>query len=289
VIERVRLRALARGDLALFRALYCDAETMRHVGRPFSQADAAASLRATLVASREPPGPFFFTIIECGNDRAVGLCSIRPTVNPRCHELGIMMVRTARGRGLARDALRVLIGAAFRTLPITDLSVQYRCANAAMARVCDSLGFSSARAAQSGARAKTCVRMLRRPRSQMHFEQPAKGKAMSKIIEFLDQAGRDAALRHATREQLLRGMSRDNIGKTLQDAVLSARSAKLAALIDARETMYCQNQSKTPPKAPAKAPPKKAPPKKKAPAKKKVPVKKPPAKQPARKAPKRKR
>ncbi|HXR62114.1 MAG TPA: GNAT family N-acetyltransferase [Rudaea sp.] len=282
MIGRVRLRALARGDLALFRALYCDAETMRHIGRPFSHADAAASLRATLVASREAAGPFFCTIIERGNDRAVGLCSIRPTADPRCHELGIMMVRTARGRGLAREALGVLIDAAFRTLPITGVSVQYRCANAAMARVCDGLGFSPARMSQSGARAKTYVRMLRRPRLQMYFEQPAKRKPMSKIIEFLEQAGRDAALRHATREQLLRGMSRVNIGKTLQDAVLNAGSAGLAALIDARETMYCQNQSKTPPKAPAKAPPKKAPPKKKAPAKKA------PAKQPARKAPKRK-
>jgi len=106
---------------------------------------------------------------------------------------------------------------------------------------------------------------------------------MSKIIEFLDQAGRAAALRHATRAQLLRRMSQDNIGKTLQDAVLRPQQTALATLIGARETMYCQNQSKTPVKAPAKAPPKKAPPKKKAPAKKA------PAKQPAKKAPKRKR
>jgi len=269
VIGRVRLRALARSDLALFRELYCDAETMRHIGRPFSHAYAAASLRATLRARREPSGPFFFAIAERGDARTVGLCSIRPTINARCHELGIMLVRAARGRGLACEALRVLIDAAFRTLPITAVSVQYRCANAAMARVCDRLGFFSAGPTRSGARPKTCVRMLRRPRSPTQFQQPAKGKTMSKIIEFLDQAGRDAALRHATREQLLRRMSQHNIGSALQDALLRPQQASLATLIGARETMYCQNQSKTPAKAPAKAPAKKTPPKKKAPAKKK--------------------
>jgi RimJ/RimL family protein N-acetyltransferase len=281
---RVHLRALALSDLALFRELYCDAKTMRHIGRRYSRAYAAASLRATLVAGEEPCGPFFFAIIERCDDRAVGLCSIRPTANARCHELGIMLVRPARGRGLAREALCVLVDAAFRTLPITTVSVQYRCANAAMARVCDRLGFSSAGPARSGARPKTCVRMLRRPRSQMQSQQPTKGKTMSKIIEFLAQAGRDAALRHATREQLLHRMNRDNIDSALQDALLRPQQGALATLIGARETMYCQNQSKTPAKAPAKAPPKKAPAKKKTPAKKKAP-----AKQPAKKAPKRKR
>ena len=60
---------------------------------------------------------------------------------------------------------------------------------------------------------------------------------MSKIIEFLDQAGRDAALRHATREQLLRRMSQHNIGDALQDALLRPQQTSLATLIGARETM----------------------------------------------------
>ena len=105
---------------------------------------------------------------------------------------------------------------------------------------------------------------------------------MSKIIGFLEQAGRDAALRHATRERLLQRMSEENIEPTLQDALLRLRRPALAALLGARETMYCSNQAIEPPKRPVKAPPKK----KKAPPKKK----KAPAKKPAKKTPpKRKR
>ena len=115
---------------------------------------------------------------------------------------------------------------------------------------------------------------------------------MSKIIGFLEQAGRDAALRHATREQLLRRMSAEEIEQPLQDALLHRQRSALATLIGARETMYAQNESIEPAKK--KAPSKKKPAKKKAPAKKKPAKKKPakkkaPAKKPAKKAPKRKR
>ena len=101
---------------------------------------------------------------------------------------------------------------------------------------------------------------------------------MSKIIGFLEQAGRDAALRHATRAELLRRMSEENVDPALQDALLKPQRPALAALLGARETMYCSNQGPQPPKkAPVKAPPKK-----KGPAKKKAPAKKPAKKAPAK-------
>jgi len=88
---------------------------------------------------------------------------------------------------------------------------------------------------------------------------------MSNIIGFLEQAGRDAALRHATREQLLQRMHGENIEPTLQDALLHQPRATLDGLLGVRETMYCDNQrTKTPKKAPAKKQPaKKAPAKRK--------------------------
>lgn len=100
---------------------------------------------------------------------------------------------------------------------------------------------------------------------------------MSNIIGFLERAGRDAAMRHASRAQLLRRMSEENIEQSLQEALLRPQGSALATLLGVRDTMYCQNQSIAPPKkkAPAKAPAK-APLKKKAPAKK--PAKKAPPK-----------
>jgi hypothetical protein len=88
---------------------------------------------------------------------------------------------------------------------------------------------------------------------------------MSNIIGFLEQAGRDAALRHATREQLLQRMHSQSIEPNLQDALLHQPRATLDGLLGVRETMYCDNQrTKTPQKAPAKKQPaKKAPAKRK--------------------------
>ena len=92
---------------------------------------------------------------------------------------------------------------------------------------------------------------------------------MSNVIGFLEQAGRDAAMRHASREQLLRAMRKENIEPALQDAMLT-QSPVLPALLGAREVMF--SPTNRTPKPAAKKPAKKAPakkPAKKAPAKRK--------------------
>jgi len=275
---RLRLRPLSYDDRSLFHTLYCDADTMRHIGRPLTPARAAASLRATVDATREPDGPGFFVIVERRNRNSVGLCSIRSAADRRCREIGIMLVRGARQRGLATEALGALIDEAFDTLPIAAVSVQYRPANASMAGVCNALGFAPPiRPGKPGRR----TRMLRRSQWRRRFHQPAKGKAMSNLIGFLENAGSNAALRHASREQLLRAMQLEEIAPAAQAALLKPSTSAIDGLFGARETMYCINQEIGPSK------------KKKAPAKKtpaKAPPKKTPAKKPAKKAPaKRKR
>ncbi len=95
---------------------------------------------------------------------------------------------------------------------------------------------------------------------------------MSNIIGFLEQAGAKAAMRHASREALLKAMRKEEIAPEERNALLQTQRAVLDDLTGSRETMYCWNESITPPK------------KKKTPAKKK-PAKKAPAKKPAKKAP----
>ena len=266
---RLRLRPLTRHDLSLFRELYGDKETVRYIGRPLASARALASLRAT-VSATGGPGELQFFVIQRRRGPAIGLCSIRPTVDIRCQEIGVMLLREARGYGYATEALGMLMTTAFQALPISSVSVQYRHANASMASVCDNLGF--ARPARRVNR-RTCIRILRRPQWLRRIQPLAKGKAMPNIIGFLEQAGRNAAMRHATREQLLRTMRDEEIGLAQQRALLQST---IGDLIGARETMYCINTSIKPPqkkKAPAKKKPAKAPPKKM------------PAKKPAKKAP----
>jgi RimJ/RimL family protein N-acetyltransferase len=269
---RLRLRALTTRDLALFRALYCDARTMRHIGKPLSRTLAAASLRATVAATRSS-GLRFYTIIERQSRRGVGMCSARPAAwDERGAELGIMLMPAAGGRGHAREALRALIVDAFFRLPIDAVWVQYRRANADASKLCDSLGFDRAVLPCAGTSVRRCVRIPRRPERRDHPHQPARGATMSNIIGFLEQAGANAAMRHASRGALLRAMREEEVAPEQRNALLHAQRSMLDDLTGARETMYCQNQAI------------KAPKKKKAPAKKK-PAKKAPAKKPAKKAP----
>jgi RimJ/RimL family protein N-acetyltransferase len=265
---------MAAGDLALFRELYCDAETMRHIGRPFSPERAKASLRATLDAIREPHGPRFFVIVERRSRLAVGLCSAQPVaLRERSVEIGIMLRRDARRRQIASEALFALTAAVFRTLPIDTVWAQYRKANRGAARLFDALGFYEIDGWRPcGARLRLCVRIVHR--SAWQSNQPQGAVPMSNVIGFLENAGRDAAMRHATREQLLQAMRNEQIEPALCDALLQPERMAIDGLMGVREKMYAVNKSiETPKKAPAKAPPKKAP------------AKAPPKKTPGKKAP----
>ncbi|HET8940963.1 MAG TPA: hypothetical protein VFN13_03140, partial [Rudaea sp.] len=89
----------------------------------------------------------------------------------------------------------------------------------------------------------------------------------------LENAGRNAGLRYATREQLLQAMQGEQLESAYTDALLQPQRMLIDGLLGVRETMYCENRAVTPKKAPAKKTPAKAPPKKA------------PAKKPAKKAP----
>ena len=281
---RLRLRKLATRDLALFRDLYCDAEVMRFIGRPLLPKQAAASFRATLHAMRQLQGPWFFVVIEKRGGCAVGVCSIQPVAAcERSVEIGIMLRRDARRRQFASETLSALMAAALRALPIDTVWVQYRKANKGAARLFDALGFSETDGWRPrGARLRLCVRIMQRPTLQSN--QPQRGVPMSNVIGFLENVGRNAALRHASREQLLQAMQREEIAPELRSALLQPERMAIDGLLGVRETMYCQNQVIKPPKKvpppkkkPVKAPPKKTP--------VTTPQKKTPAKKPAKKAP----
>lgn|GEM_PF-4561305 len=286
---RLRLRPLAAADQALFRDLYSDAAVMHFIGRPLTASAANASFRATLQATRKAGGPSFFVIVEKAGGRPVGLCSIR-SVEPqgRSAEMGIMLARDVRGQRYGHEALSALLAAAWRTLPIDTVWVQYRRANSGAARLFDALGFSKIDGWRPrGARSSSCVRIVQRPQRMLSIQSQKKGFPVSNVIGFIEKVGRNAALRHATRAQLLQAMRDEDLSATHREALLGADVSSIDSLIDIRGKMYCSQfpvKVPTPKKAPPKKQPAKAPPKK-APAKK--PAKKAPAKKPAKKAPKR--
>jgi hypothetical protein len=189
-------------------------------------------------------------------------------------EIGIMLRHEARRRRFASEALSALTAAALRTLPIDKVWVQYRKANRGAARLFDALGFSEIDGWRpGGANLRSCVRVVQR--SALQSNQPQGAVHMSNVIGFLENAGRNAALRHATREQLLQAMQDEQIEPALCAALLQPERIAIDGLLGVREKMYAQNKTIAPPKkTPAKAPPKK------------TPAKAPPKKTPGKKAPK---
>jgi len=161
--ESLRLRAMDRGDRALFVRLYTDAGTMRYIAPALARGEAAASFRATLAAMQRPRGARFFAVVASRDKRAIGLCSIQKIDRrERAAELGIMLEADACGRRLGREAMRLLMAIAFETLSIDTIWVQYRSANVAAARLFAALGFV--------ARSATRPRMAR-PAQRVRFMQ----------------------------------------------------------------------------------------------------------------------
>jgi len=88
-------------------------------------------------------------------------------------------------------------------------------------------------------------------------------------LNFLENIGRSAKLRHASPEQLQVAMGGEQIAPAMQLAILNQDRVQVEMLLDARNKIYCALMTPKPKRAPAK--PGKAP--KKAPGKK--PAKKP--------------
>lgn len=205
---RLRLRALSTRDLALFRALYCDAETMRYIGKPLSRSVAAVSLRLTVAATRKPGGLRFYTIVERQSRHALGTCSLRPAAwDKRGVELGIMLVRAARSHGFAHEALRALIDVAFSNLHIHTVWVQHCHVGVGIARLSEALGFRPTRKkCLQKRRSRQIFQLLRRPRINFSNAHKKGNPVKPNIIAFLEQVGRDASMRHANHAALLHAM-----------------------------------------------------------------------------------
>jgi len=62
---------------------------------------------------------------------------------------------------------------------------------------------------------------------------------MSDVIEFLEQLGRDAHLRHASQAQIGQALARTRIDPSVQAAILSEDQQQLEALLGADTNVCC--------------------------------------------------
>jgi len=144
--EAVFLRALARDDVAsLRRRLHDDVETWQ-LAR--SEPWAPRSLEALLadfdaeVAGNDPTVALFAITRRDGTGPALGQATLhRMDSTHGSAEVGLALVRDARGRGVGGDALRVLCDLAFRVRGLRRLQVQTLAGNAPMLAVARGCGF----------------------------------------------------------------------------------------------------------------------------------------------------
>jgi RimJ/RimL family protein N-acetyltransferase len=135
--EKLILRSIDERDEELYCGLFCDAETMRYIGPPWTRAEAARAFRSVLEATRRtPPRALFLTLIAQETQRPVGLCTLRD-VDPvrRQTEFGVMVLPTARAQGLATEAMIAVIAHAFSTLPVDEVWARIAVDHAACERL----------------------------------------------------------------------------------------------------------------------------------------------------------
>lgn len=140
---RLRLAPLAAeaGDLALYRALYCDPGVMRHIAPPVDAAAIAGRHAAACRDSQAQPLPNRWSLRLPGGD-AVGLagCFLAPAT--RQAELGVMLLPAAQRQGLAGEALHALMARLVSLGGVDHAWSRHAPAHRAMARVLEGCGFA---------------------------------------------------------------------------------------------------------------------------------------------------
>lgn len=140
--ERLLVRSIRESDLDLYCQLFCDLETMRYIGPPWTRTAAVRAFRGVLESTRStPPRALFLTLTTKDAEQPVGLCTLQ-NLDPvrRQTELGVMLVSTGREQGLATEALIAIIAHAFATLPVDEVWVRFAIDHVACERLAVSVG-----------------------------------------------------------------------------------------------------------------------------------------------------
>ncbi|MDR3389439.1 MAG: GNAT family N-acetyltransferase [Rudaea sp.] len=142
--ERLRLRPLQACDEALYCGLYTDAETMRYIGEPLAPVRVARCFRKVLCLMYKQPIEWLsLTVLDKATQLPVGICGV-PAFDATASrlEVGMMLRRQARTRGLAREGLEALVRKLFSVLSVGEIWVEYSPEHSAAGGLVRSMGFS---------------------------------------------------------------------------------------------------------------------------------------------------
>ncbi|HWU78350.1 MAG TPA: GNAT family N-acetyltransferase [Rhodanobacter sp.] len=154
---RLQLRPLAKGDEALFHALYSDPETMRFIGDPWSPMKVAKRFQK-LVNHQEQPklDDRYLVIVRKNGQTSMGICGTSHyDLAAMRLEVGIMLLRRGRGLGIAREALTALLGRAFEDPLVEEVYARFTAENIAIRNLMMRVGFHPCGLAKGGGAAVT--------------------------------------------------------------------------------------------------------------------------------------
>jgi RimJ/RimL family protein N-acetyltransferase len=121
------VRSMHEGDEQLYCDLFCDPETMRHIGTAWTRTDAERAFRDVLKVTRAAPlQALFLTLIRKDTQQPIGLCTLQNFDRVRRQaELGVMVVSSGRTQGFATQAMIAVIGHAFARLSVDEVWVRF--------------------------------------------------------------------------------------------------------------------------------------------------------------------
>lgn len=138
----VRCRPPARDDVDAIHAACQDPAIVRftRIPVPYTRVHAQAFVRNAAHELRAGTGAHL-VVADATTDALVGVCGLVLDRTRRSGEVGYWVVPTARGRRVARRAVRLVAGWALRDLGLLRVQVMIDARNAASQRVAEACGF----------------------------------------------------------------------------------------------------------------------------------------------------
>lgn len=138
--DRLRLRAFTPADVPAMEAVYLDEEVMRYVaGGPFAGRAAVEEALDREARSQQTRGFAFWAVVERATGEVVGDAGFGVFEPLGELELGYTLARAAWGKGLATEAARACVRAAFEHLDVARIVAVVDRDNAASLRVAERL------------------------------------------------------------------------------------------------------------------------------------------------------
>lgn len=140
--ERLWIQPLTLSDKALFLELYTDPKTMRLISEPFPPKQALDAFNRVIDSMSQKEGRFAQWVLrEKDSEKAIGLIGlVWPEETRSQAEFGLMLTRSANGKGLPEEVMLAFMPYAFHTLKLEKIMASFSNRNLPAKRLAEKIG-----------------------------------------------------------------------------------------------------------------------------------------------------